>query len=163
MALLVTVIAGDLGNVPILACLLFGGSSVGPRSRGAVFSLFLLSLVWFSFLVFLCFLGGLISLPGLAGFILGLALRGRIEFLLSLFKQIVLGIETHLQGSFFSWDTANLGGYSLESWPWPQPYWLLWLDHPRVYLLLCRQSITWSRAESHHKKFGQVDLLGEYY
>ncbi len=39
MAFFVAVIAGDLGNVPFLACLLFGGSSVGSESRGTVFSL----------------------------------------------------------------------------------------------------------------------------
>ncbi len=38
MAFLVAVIAGDLGNVPLLACLLFGGSSVGSKSRGIIFS-----------------------------------------------------------------------------------------------------------------------------
>ncbi len=37
MAFLVAVIAGDLGNVSLLD-LLFGGSSVGPRSRGTIFS-----------------------------------------------------------------------------------------------------------------------------
>ncbi len=45
MTFLVAVIAGNLGNVPILACLLFGGSNVGPKSRGTVFSLVLLGSV----------------------------------------------------------------------------------------------------------------------
>ncbi len=45
MAFLVTVIAGDLGNVPFLACLLFGGSGIGSRSKGTVFSSVPLGLV----------------------------------------------------------------------------------------------------------------------
>ncbi len=37
MAFLVVVIVGDLGNVPLLACLLFGESGVSSGSRGTVF------------------------------------------------------------------------------------------------------------------------------
>ncbi len=46
----------------------------------------------------------------------------------------------------YPWCTTDLGRYSLESWPRLQLYWLLWLDYPRAYLLLYRQSITLSWA-----------------
>ncbi len=71
MAFLVAVIAGDLGNVSLLD-LLFGESSVGPRSRGTIFSSVPLGLVGFPFLVFSCLLVGLVSLLGLTGLIRGL-------------------------------------------------------------------------------------------
>ncbi len=71
MAFLVAVISGDLGNVSLLD-LLFGGSSVGPRSRGIIFLLVPLGLVGFPLLVLPCLLGGLISLLGLADLIWGL-------------------------------------------------------------------------------------------
>ncbi len=100
MALLVAVIVGDLGNVSILAYHLFGGSSVGPRSRGTIFLSVTLSLVWFSFLVLPCLLGGLISLLALVDLMLDLTLKGCARFLLSFFRLIVPGIEAHLQESF---------------------------------------------------------------
>lgn len=45
MTFLVAIIAGNLGNVLILACLLFGGSSVGSGRKDTVFSLVSLSSV----------------------------------------------------------------------------------------------------------------------
>ncbi len=69
MVFLVAVIAGDLGNVPPLACHLFGGSSVGSGSRDTVFLSVPLSSVGFPLLVLSCLLGGLVSLLGRTGLI----------------------------------------------------------------------------------------------
>ncbi len=71
MAFLVAIIAGDLRNV-LLLDLLFGESSVGPRSRGTIFSSVPLGSVGFPLLVLSCLLGGLVSLLGLTGLIRGL-------------------------------------------------------------------------------------------
>ncbi len=68
MAFLITVIVGDLENVPLLACLLFRGS-VGSGSRDTVFSLVPLGLVRFWLLVLPCLLRGLVSLLSLVGLI----------------------------------------------------------------------------------------------
>ncbi len=72
MAFYVVVIAGDLGNVPPLACFLFGESDVGSGSRGTAFSLVPFGSVGFPLLVFSCPPRGLISLLGLTGLIRGL-------------------------------------------------------------------------------------------
>lgn len=45
MAFFVTVIASDLGNIPILACLFFAGSSDDLGSRDTVFSSISLDLI----------------------------------------------------------------------------------------------------------------------
>ncbi len=71
MAFLVTVIASDLGNVPPLTCLLFGGSGIGSGSRSTAFLLVPLGSVGFPLLVLSCLLGGLVSLLGLTGLIQG--------------------------------------------------------------------------------------------
>ncbi len=72
MAFLVAIIAGDLGNVLPLACLLFGKSGVGSGSRSIVFLSVPLSSVVFPLLVLSCLLRGLVSLLGLTGLIRGL-------------------------------------------------------------------------------------------
>ncbi len=72
MAFLVAVIASDFGNVPPLAYLLFGGSGVGSKSRGTVFSSVPFGSVRFLLLVLSYLLRGLVSLLGLTGLIRGL-------------------------------------------------------------------------------------------
>ncbi len=102
MALLITAEASNLAKVSLLLSSV--RLSVTPCSWGATFlafssfsvDLFLLVLPG---LVALSFLG-LVSLFGLDGLILDLALRGRAGFLLGLFRLIVSGIKAHLQGPF---------------------------------------------------------------
>ncbi len=71
MAFLVAVIVGDLENISLLD-LLLGGSSVGPRSKGTIFSSVPFGSVEFPLFVLSCLLGGLVSLLGLTGLIRGL-------------------------------------------------------------------------------------------
>ena len=99
MALFVAVIAGDLRNVLvlvlvlalILAYLFLCGGSISPKSRDTTFLLVMVLLgpVQFLFLVLPCLLGGLVSLLGLVGLFLNLALKSRDSFVLSFFRQFI--------------------------------------------------------------------------